>query len=290
MYHFKLCVSTIFFTYVIPILAFSYYDRVVSDPKSVCCMETGHGWETKLYSTNSDKSDNLKSTKGARSLSKPETWRLYNVEVLLDKDPGKDETGYSESLMQSVVRKLDVPKKYTDLVNSSCNVTVVRKSFDARARTLRVFGQPIFVYTVDLSMDSLVSNKLKFVHLPGRVEKVGQDKSMPLTEESTLLNTRTSEHRCVVVGSGPAGLFAALTLASAGFKPIIIERGQPVEQRGRDIGALFHRAQLDPNSNLCFGEGGAGTWSDGKLTTRIGKNSEDVRFVLDTLVKYVQNR
>lgn len=111
-----------------------------------------------------------------------------------------------------------------------------------------------------------------------------------------------------------AGLFCALSLASSGFKPIIIERGQPVEARGKSIGALIHRRSIDPESNFCecaffinnnnircmhsrvwiplknfipaFGEGGAGTWSDGKLTTRIGRNSEPVRFVLETLVKY----
>lgn len=57
-------------------------------------------------------------------------------------------------------------------------------------------------------------------------------------------------------------------------------KNRPVERRGRVIGALFNRAILDPDSNLCYGEGGAGTWSDGKLTTRIGRNSENVRKVL----------
>ena len=77
-----------------------------------------------------------------------------------------------------------------------------------------------------------------------------------------------------------------MSLASSGFKPIILERGQPVEARGKSIGALIHRRSIDPESNFSFGEGGAGTWSDGKLTTRIGRNSEPVRFVLETLVKY----
>eukprot|EP00899_Mesostigma_viride_P021265 jgi/Mesvir1/2913/Mv13983-RA.1 len=88
-----------------------------------------------------------------------------------------------------------------------------------------------------------------------------------------------SRHGVVVVGCGPAGLLAALTMAEAGIRVTLVERGMPVEGRGRDIGALFHRHVLNPNSNLCYGEGGAGTWSDGKLTTQIGKNSSDVQTV-----------
>ncbi len=70
--------------------------------------------------------------------------------------------------------------------------------------------------------------------------------------------------------SGPAGLFAALTAAAGGLPVVLLERGQAVEQRGKDIGRLLVRHQLDPESNLCYGEGGAGTWSDGKLATKIG--------------------
>jgi len=88
----------------------------------------------------------------------------------------------------------------------------------------------------------------------------------------------------VVVGAGPAGLFAALQLAADGVRVTVLERGEPVEVRGRDIGRLMARRELVEESNFCFGEGGAGTWSDGKLTTRIGRNAADVRAVLRTLV------
>ena len=80
----------------------------------------------------------------------------------------------------------------------------------------------------------------------------------------------------VVVGAGPCGLFAALTLAQAGVRVTMCERGKPVEQRGKDVGALVNRRILNSESNFCYGEGGAGTWSDGKLTTRIGRNSAAV--------------
>ncbi len=86
----------------------------------------------------------------------------------------------------------------------------------------------------------------------------------------------------IVVGSGPAGLFAALALAVAGREPIIVERGRDVVARKADIDKFFSTRQPDPESNLLFGEGGAGTWSDGKLFTRV--RDPRVRFVLEGFV------
>jgi hypothetical protein len=88
--------------------------------------------------------------------------------------------------------------------------------------------------------------------------------------------------RPVVVGTGPAGLFAALFLALAGRQPLLIERGQPIEQRQLDVARFWHSGQLDPESNIQFGEGGAGTFSDGKLTT--GIKDPFCRAVLEELV------
>jgi len=95
--------------------------------------------------------------------------------------------------------------------------------------------------------------------------------------------TAHSEH-VVIVGAGPAGLFTALALAEGGQKVTLLERGKPVETRMRDIGRLRTRGELNPESNICFGEGGAGTYTDGKLYTRI--KHPFVRWVLARFVDF----
>ncbi|HEX4478786.1 MAG TPA: FAD-dependent monooxygenase [Polyangiaceae bacterium] len=91
--------------------------------------------------------------------------------------------------------------------------------------------------------------------------------------------------RVVVVGAGPAGLFAAYALARRGIGSVVLDRGKPVQPRRRDLKGLNQRGEVDPDSNYCFGEGGAGTYSDGKLYTRAHKRG-DVRDVIEILVRH----
>ena len=109
------------------------------------------------------------------------------------------------------------------------------------------------------------------------------------TEEPAIrrFQPRKSDHaqEVLVFGAGPAGLFAALRLLELGFKPILFERGKKVEDRKRDVALLNRNVELNPDSNYCFGEGGAGTFSDGKLYTRSKKRGE-ISDVLELLVHF----
>ena len=127
---------------------------------------------------------------------------------------------------------------------------VVKRSVDARQRELRVH------------LTVLVDEQGK---------PIAKDAPIPLYEAPVFQDVHQAEHSAVIIGAGPAGLFAALTLIEHGIKPIIYERGKEVSARKRDIALLNRNEGLNPESNYCFGEGGAGTFSDGKLFSRSKK-------------------
>lgn len=94
------------------------------------------------------------------------------------------------------------------------------------------------------------------------------------------------QNRPVIAGAGPAGLFCAYLLAKEGYRPLLIERGAPVEERTEDVRKFWETGVLDPSSNVQFGEGGAGTFSDGKLNTLVKDSRGRGRFVLETFVQF----
>ncbi len=98
----------------------------------------------------------------------------------------------------------------------------------------------------------------------------------------------SNRREVIIVGAGPAGLFAALRLIELGLKPVIIERGKDVSARKKDIAGISREQIVDPDSNYCFGEGGAGTFSDGKLYTRSKKRGDNTR-VLELLCLHGAN-
>lgn len=137
----------------------------------------------------------------------------------------------------------------------------LRRSIDARNRSIK-FNLRVRVYA----------------------KGEGPEKHHPKFEKREFQDISKKEH-VVIVGAGPAGLFAALRLIEQGIKPIILERGKNVRDRRRDLAAINKEHIVNPESNYCFGEGGAGTYSDGKLYTRSTKRG-DVNRILSTFIQF----
>ena len=116
--------------------------------------------------------------------------------------------------------------------------------------------------------------------------KVKLEKYEPIIFDPIVVGSHSSPIRPIVVGFGPAGIFAAYILALNGLKPIVVERGKSLEERSKDVEKFFDTMELDENSNVCFGEGGAGAFSDGKLNTNNKDKTGIYKFVLETFVKF----
>lgn len=178
---------------------------------------------------------------------------LHNIKVRLENDE------------PAVYKKLAASKLRLDISEVS-RVRVFKKSLDARDKRQ-------FFY--NLSLVAKIPSKYRHNKKFPRLEE-----APPKGEPKNVLPDRP-----VIIGFGPAGMFAALTFLAYGIKPIIFERGKKVEERLQDIHKFEQGGTLDPESNAQFGEGGAGTYSDGKLTTRI-KATGYVANVLETFVRH----
>lgn len=183
--------------------------------------------------------------------------RVSNIKINIEED--------KSVILKLLLNKLKVKEK--DIIK----YYIFKESIDARRK-----GKIDFVYTVDVEVkdeEKLIKKALK------DVVQVKQPHYIGVNCGSAKIN-----HRPVIVGSGPAGLFAALLLAQRGYNPLLIERGLDVDERTKDIDNFWNNRVFKNNSNVQFGEGGAGTFSDGKLTTRI----KDIRCrkVLEELVNF----
>ena len=157
------------------------------------------------------------------------------------------------TLVSEIARSLDVPGAQIT------GFQILKKSLDARQRqvfynlTLHVFIQEAFI--------------------------AFSPREVPLRD------VHQAKNEVLIIGAGPAGLFAAISCLEHGIRPIIVERGKDVQARRRDLAALNKNGAVNPDSNYCFGEGGAGTYSDGKLFTR-SKKRGSIRQALETFVRF----
>ena len=186
--------------------------------------------------------------------------RLHELRLPLDHLP--------EALPEAIAARLGVGN--ADLAQ----VSVFRRSHDIRKK-----NAPMFIYTVDVALDDEA----------GLLEKLADDPKIKPTPDMRYRFVAQAPaqltSRPVIVGFGPAGIFAALILAQMGFRPIVLERGKAVRERTQDTWKLWRNNTLDPESNVQFGEGGAGTFSDGKLYSQIKDPGFLSRKVLAEFVK-----
>lgn len=187
--------------------------------------------------------------------------RLTELRLPIDHDDA--------DLKAAIVKRLDIPDG--DLVS----FTIFRRGVDARQpRAIK------FIYTIDFIA----------AHERDLLARLRNDPHLKPAPDTVYrfvarAHERPVSDRPVIVGMGPAGLFAALILAQSGFRPLILERGKAVRERARDTFGFWRKGTLDPESNVQFGEGGAGTFSDGKLHTQIKDPGHYGRKVLAEFVK-----
>ncbi len=169
---------------------------------------------------------------------------------------------------------------------------------DGMAEYLRTASQELKIGEESIAVAAILSKSLdatskeqffyKLSIVVGTPKGFGNKQNFPVYTEQVPAERKTTRitERPLIVGFGPAGMFAALELIDRGFKPLIFERGKRIEERSVDVQRFIRERQIDPESNIQFGEGGAGSYSDGKLFSRRDNNSSSINQVLKTFIKF----
>jgi hypothetical protein len=193
---------------------------------------------------------------------------LRITEIKLPVENAQSLTHQADEIKAALLKRLEIPE--SDLIHFD----IFKRGVDARKS-----HAILYVYSLDVE----VKNETKIL---AKFRKDAHIKPAPDTEYKYVTQNASSDKpRPVVVGFGPAGIFAALILAQSGFKPIVLERGKAVRERTKDTWGLWRKNKLNPESNVQFGEGGAGTFSDGKLYSQIKDPKHYGRKVIQEFVK-----
>jgi len=193
---------------------------------------------------------------------------LRITEIKLPVENAQSLTHQADEIKAALLKRLEIPE--SDLIHFD----IFKRGVDARKS-----HAILYVYSLDVE----VKNEAKIL---ARFRKDAHIKPAPDTGYKFVAqNTSPDKPRPVVVGFGPAGIFAALILAQSGFRPIVLERGKAVRERTKDTWGLWRKNKLNPESNVQFGEGGAGTFSDGKLYSQIKDPKHYGRKVIQEFVK-----
>ena len=193
---------------------------------------------------------------------------LRITEIKLPVENAQSITHQADEIKAALLKRLEIPE--SDLIHFD----IFKRGVDARKS-----HSILYVYSLDVT----VKNEAKIL---AKFRKDAHIKPAPDTEYKYVAqNTSSDKPRPVVVGFGPAGIFSALILAQSGFKPIVLERGKAVRERTKDTWGLWRKNKLNPESNVQFGEGGAGTFSDGKLYSQIKDPKHYGRKVIQEFVK-----
>ena len=184
--------------------------------------------------------------------------RIRQIKININEDN-------KETILSTISKKLGI--KTTEIINYKIN----KKSIDARNKE-----KIMYIYEIDINTKT--KNKIKYTN---DVLEITEEKY-----EHKPKGTEKLKNRPVIVGSGPCGLFCAYKLAQNGYKPIIIERGEDMDNRIKTVNKFWQENKINKNSNVQFGEGGAGTFSDGKLSTQIKDKSNRIKEVLNTFVLF----
>ncbi|WP_047044617.1 NAD(P)/FAD-dependent oxidoreductase [Vibrio mexicanus] len=186
--------------------------------------------------------------------------RLTDIKLPLDHEEG--------AIAEAILSKLDIPAQRMISFN------VFKRGYDARKK-----AKILLIYTLDVEVENESELLEKFANNPHVRETPDMEYKFVAQAPANLTE------RPVVIGFGPCGLFAGLVLAQMGFNPIIVERGKEVRERTKDTFGFWRKRNLNPESNVQFGEGGAGTFSDGKLYSQIKDPKHYSRKVINEFVE-----